>query len=74
MFNNGFVSINGQAMPSKDAKISVWDSNFHRGDGVFEAMKILEDSEKTLVRMARKSSKPELEMGIQARLNNLVMS
>jgi branched-subunit amino acid aminotransferase/4-amino-4-deoxychorismate lyase len=56
MSSNGFVSINGQVVPSKDAKISIWDTSFHRGDGVFEVMKLLENGkirslERHLVRL-----------------------
>ena len=37
-----FVSINGKVVTNfDDAKISIWDTSFHRGDGVFEVMKLL---------------------------------
>jgi 4-amino-4-deoxychorismate lyase len=36
-----FVSINGQAVAPEDAKISVFDTSFLRGDGVFEVMGLL---------------------------------
>jgi branched-subunit amino acid aminotransferase/4-amino-4-deoxychorismate lyase len=37
-----FVSINGQVVTiQNDAKISIWDTSFHRGDGVFEVMRLL---------------------------------
>ena len=37
-----FVSINGKVVTDfDDAKISIWDTSFHRGDGVFEVMKLL---------------------------------
>ena len=36
------VSINGQILDNPDAaSISIWDTSFHRGDGVFEVLKIV---------------------------------
>ncbi|MEM3906436.1 MAG: aminotransferase class IV, partial [Nitrososphaerota archaeon] len=37
-----FVYIDGQFVPRKDAKISVWDHGLLYGDGVYEAIRIYE--------------------------------
>ena len=36
---NWLVYINGEMVPMKDAKISVFDRSFQYGDGVFEGMR-----------------------------------
>jgi branched-subunit amino acid aminotransferase/4-amino-4-deoxychorismate lyase len=44
-----FISINGKAIASKDgATISIFDQSFHRGDGVFEVMRITKSEAETV--------------------------
>ena len=39
-----FASLNGVPTPAASLKCSIWDVTFQRGDGVFEAVRVIKDS------------------------------
>ena len=38
-----FASLNGVPTPAASLKCSIWDVTFQRGDGVFEAVRVIQD-------------------------------
>ena len=38
-----FASLNGVPTPAASLKCSIWDVTFQRGDGVFEAVRVVQD-------------------------------
>lgn len=51
MAEYSFVSVNGQVLHAKEkASLSIWDTSLHRGDGVFETMRLLPRSCGEIVR------------------------